>query len=215
MRNTAHRNEVSLCQSDIQQSRRLLGILKKHFVKVTQTKKEQGVGRQRPADALILLHHRRKIFRHHSRVKERIQPYKLGQNWGPHGQRVKRLNKYHPPPRRTIKPPPRFEKSQAKLQLCPRSKHETLPIPIHHYIRLQKTSPKLGQKNSPQFPKNCLADTIKMSEIPRPFCRKGLPPYFIRLEHRHSRPSQFFPQKRQDAGASFYPLRLGVSATFA
>ena len=64
VRDAAHRDEVPLRQRHIEDRRRLLCILKKHLVEIPQPEEQQRVRRQRPPDALVLLHHRRQRIGH-------------------------------------------------------------------------------------------------------------------------------------------------------
>ena len=57
MGHAAHRHPLTFGESDIQQARHLHGILEKHLVKIAQTEKENGAGRQFGLDLPVLPHH--------------------------------------------------------------------------------------------------------------------------------------------------------------
>jgi len=59
----AHRDVVALGQCDIDDRGRLAGVVEKHFVKVAEAEKQQGVGRQAAPYFLILAHHGGELVR--------------------------------------------------------------------------------------------------------------------------------------------------------
>ena len=56
-RNSAHGRLAALCESHIENARRLSGIVAEHFVEIPQPEKQQSVGRQLTPDGMVLLHH--------------------------------------------------------------------------------------------------------------------------------------------------------------
>ncbi|KAG0506026.1 MAG: hypothetical protein Udaeo_06050 [Candidatus Udaeobacter sp.] len=58
IRHTAHRHAVALGQRDVQQSRRLLGVIEKHLVEISEPKQQERVRRNAFPQPLVLLHHR-------------------------------------------------------------------------------------------------------------------------------------------------------------
>src|SRR4051812_14754405 len=60
----AHRHAIPVSQGQVEQSRRLLGVVKKQLVKIAQPKEQQGIWRDGRAEPLVLLHHRGKRVRH-------------------------------------------------------------------------------------------------------------------------------------------------------
>ena len=69
VRHAAHRHLVPLGQRHVEQRRRLLRVLKKQFVKITEPKEQQRIGRNTFPQPLILLHHRGERVLHHPRIK--------------------------------------------------------------------------------------------------------------------------------------------------
>ena len=55
--NAAHGNIVALGQGDIDKSGRFAGVVEKHFVEVSESEEEEGVGGKLAPDVLVLAHH--------------------------------------------------------------------------------------------------------------------------------------------------------------
>ena len=62
----AHRSRAAFRQRDIQDARRLGGVLAEHLVKVPEPEKQNSARGQFPPEGVVLLHHRRKRFGRHS-----------------------------------------------------------------------------------------------------------------------------------------------------
>ena len=76
MRDAAHRHEVPFGQRHVENGRRLLRVLEKHLVEIPQPKQQQRIRRQRPADALVLLHHRGQGLGHGRRLEAARRTFK-------------------------------------------------------------------------------------------------------------------------------------------